>query len=24
LVVWVGATILGMRPILGLEHLMAP
>jgi len=24
LVVWVGATILGMRPGLGLEHLMAP
>ena len=24
LVVWVGATILGMRPVLGLEHLMAP
>jgi inner membrane protein len=24
LVVWVGATVLGMRPVLGLEHLMAP
>ncbi len=22
LVVWVGTTILGMRPILGLEHLV--
>jgi inner membrane protein len=24
LVVWVSAIILGMRPVLGLEHLMAP
>ena len=24
LVVWVGATVLGMRPVVGLEHLMAP
>jgi inner membrane protein len=24
LVAWVGATVLGMRPVLGLKHLMAP